>query len=214
MVARNGSLETVVDSRGPLHNLGRPVMNDTGAIAFGAIPDSGSPGVYVADNGTLRRVAGTEDLKGFHYDVRLDMNDRGVIAVPSWLGIVKLEDGAVTVVGQGDAASINNEGTVAYRREFSGADTGIFTGPDLTADKVVRRGDPLFGSELRRLTFVGGPGGINDRGDVVFKYELADRREGIAVARVVPEPTSAALPALVVPLLLRRRRVIHRSAAV
>jgi hypothetical protein len=181
MLARDGNVETVVDTRGPLANLGRPVMNDAGAIAFGAIPDSGSPGVYVAENGTLRRV---EQPSGFRYGDRLDMNDHGEIVV---------------------GGSINNAGTVARHWEFSGADTGIFTGPDLVEDKVVRWGDPMFGSQVRGLAFVGGRGGINDRGDVVFKYNLADGREGIAVARVVPEPAAVALLALAVPMVLRRR---------
>jgi hypothetical protein len=192
-LARDGEVETVVDTHGPLANLGRPVINAGGAIAFGAIPDSGPPGLYVVENGALRRVADPEVPSGFHYNARLDMNDHGVIVA---------------------GASINNEGIIARHRPIGdGANTGIFAGPDLVEDKVVAWGDPLFGSKLRRLTFEGGPGGINDRGDVVFKYSLADGRSGIAVARAVPEAHLAALPALVVPALMRRRQT-RRSAAV
>ena len=58
--------------------------------------------------------------------------------------------------------------------------------------------EPLFGSTLRSLTPRAtheSPGNIdmNDAGQIAFHYQLADGRQGIAVATPVPEPTAASL---------------------
>jgi hypothetical protein len=186
-----GPLRTVVDTRGPLKYLGRPSVNRTGDIAFVATPDSGPTGVYVVEQGIMRRVAGDWDQDGLSpVDSYASINDRGDIMV------------------SGGEMAMNNYGVVA----FQGFDPvmGIFTGPDPVADKVIARGDPLFGSEVRILTLF--LGGLNDRGDVVFKYDLADNRRGIAVARAVPEPGAVALAALLAPTLLRYRAAASRPA--
>jgi hypothetical protein len=53
---------------------------------------------------------------------------------------------------------------------------GIFTGPDPVADKVIRTGDPLFGSTVTAVNF---EHGLNDAGQIVFLAELADGTRGV-----------------------------------
>jgi hypothetical protein len=73
------------------------------------------------------------------------------------------------------------------------------------ADKVISAGDPLFGSTVSFVNV--GVHGLNDAGQIGFRYTLADGRQGIAVANPVPEPGSAALLALGALGFVLRRRV-------
>jgi hypothetical protein len=52
-------------------------------------------------------------------------------------------------------------------------------------------GDALFGSTVTSLNI--GSQALNDLNQFAFSYQLADGREGIAVASNVPEPGSALL---------------------
>ena len=65
---------------------------------------------------------------------------------------------------------------------------GIFTGADPLADKVIRVGDPLFGSTISELFSLNES--LNDSGQIAFFYSLSDGRFGIARADplVIPEP--------------------------
>jgi hypothetical protein len=97
----------------------------------------------------------------------------------------------VTASGSGpfggvDYPQINSAGDVAFRgyvfQPVEGF--GIFTGPDPVADKVIQTGDTLFGSTVTSIYLSAGRQ-LNDRGDVVFSYGLANGVIGIAVARVI-----------------------------
>ena len=56
--------------------------------------------------------------------------------------------------------------------------------------------------------------GLNDDGDIAFRYILADGTKGVAVASVVPEPGSALLVTLgLAGLLTRGRYSKHRNAS-
>jgi hypothetical protein len=59
---------------------------------------------------------------------------------------------------------------------------------------VIAFGDPLFGATVRSLGFA--YRSLSDRGDVAFNYELSTGELGVAVARLVPEPSSAILLAV------------------
>jgi PEP-CTERM motif len=99
--------------------------------------------------------------------------------------------------------SINSAGTVAFFAFLDAGGSGIFTGDDPLTDTVIRTGDALFGSTVTDLSFFRG---LNDNGDITFRYHLADGRTGVAVA-VVPEPASWALSGLGgLGILVRRRR--------
>ena len=67
--------------------------------------------------------------------------------------------------------SINNSGTVLIN-SFA----ALVTGPDATADRVIGAGDPLFGSTVTYFRSQPSHGGraINDSGQIVFRYRLAN----------------------------------------
>src|SRR4029453_13660293 len=113
-------------------------------------------------------------------------------------------------------AIINDQGAVVFGAGLAAGGFGIFTAPHLVPDKVIRTGDPLFGStvsavgrisQLPNATF-----DINDNGQIAFRYELANGAYGIAVASVVPEPSSAILPAIALLGVWGSRRRRHAWA--
>ena len=91
---------------------------------------------------------------------------------------------------------------------FYDSEYGIFTGPDLLADKVIATGDPLAGSTVTDVFSF--RNGLNDSGQVAFYAQLDDGRSGIFRADPVPEPGSLTMLCAFVALGLagysRRRR--------
>lgn len=104
--------------------------------------------------------------------------------------------------------SIDNTGKVTFYAERDGASSGIFTGPDPVADRVIGGGDPLFGSTVDSVSFFWK--GSNDAGDVAFSYRLANARYGIGIA-AVPEPSHASGSLVAAALLLGMRALRRRS---
>ena len=69
--------------------------------------------------------------------------------------------------------------------------TAIYVSDGGVATRVIGTGDTLNGSTVTSLDL--GPGGLNDAGQVAFRYRLTNNTFGVAVANVpVPEPGSAA----------------------
>jgi hypothetical protein len=100
---------------------------------------------------------------------------------------------------------LNDNGQVAIWGLTDDGVMGLFAGTDPVADKIIAVGDPLFGSTLAWIgneTFA--PGAFNNRGELAFRYGLADGTIGFAVV-TVPEPASLAVVAIGVLALLRRR---------
>ena len=118
--------------------------------------------------------------------------------------------------------SLNASGAVAFRAGLDAGGSGIFaTLPGGGAPfAVVQTGDSLFGSTVSNLNFF--RDGLGDSNLLAFKYDLADGRQGIAVAQitapvVVPEPGTVVLsvgcwvlsgvpPLTGVGLVVKRRR--------
>ena len=90
--------------------------------------------------------------------------------------------------------SINTSGTVAFFANLDAGGSGIYLGDGGAGTRVVGTGDALNGSTVSSLEM--GPGGLNDAGQVGFRYVLANGTYGVAVATVVPEPTSFLLVGL------------------
>jgi hypothetical protein len=68
---------------------------------------------------------------------------------------------------------------------------GIFTGDDLVNDRVITRGDTLFGSTVTGLSLFANS--LNNNGQIAFTATLADGRQVIVRANgdnssAVPEP--------------------------
>ena len=66
----------------------------------------------------------------------------------------------------GYGPALNHDGTVAFLATLAPGGTGIFTGPNPVADKVIQAGDPLFGSTVQYVTF--GWTGLNNAGQLAF----------------------------------------------
>jgi hypothetical protein len=123
--------------------------------------------------------------------------------------------------------SLNNAGQVAFEAFLTGTSggsndgIGIFLFDDvLGLLQAARVGDSLLGSTVTELRFgrseiidaVGERRGLNELGQIAYRFVLADGRQGIAIW-TIPEPVSLALVAIGGSLLLVQRRRdgdIHR----
>jgi hypothetical protein len=178
-----------------------PSINDRGVVVFVVRLERSSNDVFddwaiVASNngGPLVRVADTLGPFGPAY-LYVAINDKGAVAYPAILekgqaaegnrGIVTVTDGRFTTVadnrggpfrGFGPFVSINNKGAVAFDAALRSGETGIFTGPDPVADRVIAQGDPLLGSTVTKVDSYSREG-LNDKGEVVFLATLADGRQ-------------------------------------
>jgi hypothetical protein len=207
-----GPQTLIADSSGPLFHAGPPDISDNGTVAFAAALDGGGLGIFTGNGGPLTTVV--TGAAGFTSVGDPTINADGTIAFfgersGGVVGIFTTSGGPITTIADssgpfsainfGDDALINDSGTVAFWAPLDAGGSGIFTGPDPIGDKVIRTGDSLFGSAVTAVgshisTRARGTFDINDNGDVVFVYELANGMRGIAIARiVVPEPTSVVL---------------------
>jgi hypothetical protein len=199
-----------------------PVINNPGQIAFRAsTATSHGDAIFRYDGGaTFTTIADSSGILSAGFDQDPSMNNAGRVAV-----IGRLEDALqdeVVLVGDGTAApefvidttgplqeiasvSINDSDAIAYIALFDDFQTqGIFTGPDLINDAVIRTGDILDGSPVTNLRFF--REGLNNSGQIAFYAELADGRALIMVATPVPAPASLVLITLTLPVALHRRR--------
>jgi hypothetical protein len=223
-----GPLTLIADSSGPLllTNSTPLHMNDSGIVAFAAVLDARGVAIVSGNGGPLSTLL--TDAAGFTGFSDPSINANGALAFSTGRtngvrGIFTSIGGAVTTVADSDGpfnadfgreALINASGKVAFRATLDAGGSGIFTGPDPIADKVIQTGDSLFGSTVTVVghlsTKVDGTFDINDNGDVAFRYELANGTFGIAVAWLVPEPASLIhLAVSLVALLCLDRRQRH-----
>ena len=227
-VGSGGPVTTIADSSGAFRNFGSlPDLNAAGTAVFEANLDAGGRGIFTGSGGPIATIS---DSSG-PYDLLLGpaINDAGEVAFATvfddhfrpaiHFGVVKDSGGVTTTVADlrfppfsniRPPVSINNAGMVLLRGDLNNAlptQQGIYTGADPVADKVIFFGDPLFGSTVRALGFV--YRSLSDQGEIVFNYELATGVLGIAIARPVPEPSSAILLAVGLLSAWPRLRVNH-----
>lgn len=209
VVLSNGTARTIANSNTPGRFEGLPLstgvrFNRSGSIVFSAFDTASRDrgGVFTDTQGTLRTIAEDSGPLRFTVPTYPSINDDGTVVMPAFADGLPLRTGVYAFsAGKTDTvvatdpprvvtADINNAGTVAFvLGTFGSLPAGIYTGPDLVKDKVIEPGDPLFGSTLTSfgLNTTGGRF-INDRGQIVFAYQLASRRVGIAVATPVAGP--------------------------
>jgi hypothetical protein len=192
-----------------------PMINAAGAVVFTAgiegSPTSNS-GVFARNGGTTTEIA--RNLESFSSFRDPAINADGKVAFVATLtdlqrGVYVGSGGSPTnIVDSGNPGapatlvdsygpysnqilggpSINAAGKIVFSVGFdTGIDNyGLFTGPNQVTDKVIRTGDPLFGSTVVQLSF--GRQGLNDAGQIAFRYHLADGRQGIALTAVAEAP--------------------------
>lgn len=92
-----------------------------------------------------------------------------------------------------DTASINEKGQIAFlgSPNVAGYPTrAIYTGPDPITDRVIAIGDSLFGQRIVAMETGGLLSGrrINNNGEILFLYTLANGVTGLAIAKATTDP--------------------------
>jgi hypothetical protein len=192
---------------------GDPAISDS-VVAFGAGYRDGGvtrSGIFTEDGDELTTIVRTGDTAPLGSFDRLGnptLSD-GTAAFAAIFGSFSMSgifigDGGplTTIVKSGDAAPSGTflqfgypsivGGEVAFLATFDGK-SGIFTGSGGPLSKVILSGDSLFGSTVGWLDF--GRFGFDSDGSgrLAFAYGLADGRLGVALATVVPEPSTLTL---------------------
>ena len=204
-----GSIATIVDTSGPFTGFNdRLSINDAGTIAFLASVKVGSPGIFTSHAGSITTIV---DTSGPLTAVGIPaINNAGTVAFFGCLdtlnpscpldrtaaqGIFTGDGGPLTTIVDTSGPSgpfsnfgnpsINNAGMVVFLAFLKAGGSGIFTGPDPVADKVITTGDLLFGFTVTSLGFLQGLG-LNDAGQVAFFATLANGASGVFRADPVP----------------------------
>lgn len=192
-LAREG--QDAPDDNGQLGSMSSFAANNDGQAAFRSFiageSGGGGTGIFLADGLTLRQIA-REDA-----------------AAPDDAGFFRrFEDPALNDAGQLAFLALTGP-------QFGNANASrlYFFDDALGLVEVAATGDEFLGSSITWLGFIPdinrieaeGRGGLNDRGQVGFAFELADGRSGAAIWSV-PEPSATALLAAGGLALLRRCR--------
>lgn len=204
LIVKRGDEERVIlDAAlpGPLRGVipQRLQLNQQGDVLFST---TGIPSIYVWRGGSLSQVAGGRDINptatsfaspsinnrgqvSFHALVESPTDPfaffSGTIGLPPspiWRGL-PLTSGSLPY----DRISMNDAGWLSFVI-LSRDRIGLYYGRDLQQNKVIARGDPLFGSTLSIVYGGIGAGGkaINSQGQIVFFYLLENGLAGIAIA--------------------------------
>ncbi len=215
---KQGTYHLLVGNGGPLTDL----ATGPGGQFFGfSINDFGLVAVNIVGTSVTVSDGTTSSNFGSVLYNRPAINNSGTVAFGAYDGslvfgsggpltLVADTTGAYAAFGFGYyavAVSINDAGIVAFRAELDAGGAGIFTGPDAVADKVIAVGDTLFGSTVTNLVFASGEQ-LNDAGSVAFVAYLADGRQVIVRADVIPEPSTFALVGLALCVFLAGAGVV------
>ena len=197
-IARSG--ESVPDGNGEFSYFEFPSLNNAGQVAFFAklAETSGGTddeGIFRGDGNTLTQIV------------------RKGQPVPDGNG--NFSDFWIA-----DWPTINEAGDVAFLAKLTNTtggttdDLGIYAFIELIGVvEVARSGDEFLGSTITGLGLNGsgnivvdGSSALNDRRQIAYSFALADGRQGIAIATLIPEPSSRALLCLVCLASLWSRR--------
>lgn len=181
-----GSITPIANSSGKYANLSSLSINNSSKVAFAASLDDTSSGIFIGSGGSITTIANTKG--SFRYFVGASINNEGAVASRAGLQeqtserIIIVRSDTVTTVAESNilskssfvifnsVPSINNLRKVAFEAYLSGSKKGIFTGPNLTADKVIATGDSLFGSKVTNVGLF--QEGLNDVGQIAFLVQL------------------------------------------
>lgn len=175
-----------------------PAINNAGQIAFRASSTvSSGDAIFRYDGGsTFTVIADSSGPLSAAFDDEPAINNAGTVIVQGRLDGALLPE--VVLVGDGTApataivdtngplesfngAAINDSNQIAFCATFDDFFTqGIFTGPDLTNDRVIGTGDALDGSTVSSLAMF--REGLNNAGQIAFFARLTDGRGVMMVA--------------------------------
>lgn len=202
-VSRNGVVIPI--SAGPVFTSASPAINNRGTVAFINVDlRPAQPAVFsvvTGSGGPLTTVVDTRGIIDGFGAPSISMMDNGsvgFIAVTDTggVGIFRGDGTALTTIADTRGAfsglsvpAFNKHGATAFFatvRNAGPGPSGIFTGPDPIADKVIGIGDQLFGSVVTRL--VVSRNSLNDHGEIAFFARLADGRD--VIVRACPAANS------------------------
>src|SRR5262245_55415737 len=191
---RGGPLTTIVDTATDprFGSLGGSAINAAGTVVFrGSLADR-TEGIFLSGS-SIKDIVDTNNSNVFEF---LDpvINDTGTIGGAIFLAggieVFTATDGVITPRTNPDSSlftlvdnvTINNRGDVAFFATEAVGPDGIFVEQTGGSNPVtvIETGDTLFGSTV--VAFSMGRFSFNDRGQIAFRYLLADGRSGIAVA--------------------------------
>jgi hypothetical protein len=127
-----------------------PAINNRGTVVFSAGLQAGGTAILIGDGEDVTIVADTN----------------GPFA--------EFDAGGSRVV---NGPAINDSGGIAFVAHLDDGRMGIFTGPDVGADRVIVTGDYLFGVEVARIQFR--REGLNNSGQIAFHATFSDGTSGI-----------------------------------
>ena len=160
-----------------------PGINDSGTVAFVAVPYSGGEGIYTGSGGAISTVAftggpflllytpvinttGTVAFKGM-----MDDNTRGVYSIAGGT-TTTIADSSGTFNTFGDFVSLNDTGTVAFLANLDNSGgSGIYTGSGGTMTTIAQTGGEFSGLTTSPS--------MNDSGTVAFLANLTAGGSGI-----------------------------------
>ena len=175
----------------------RRSINDAGQIAFEESLDDFTNGIFLFDGSEFVTIVDqTSPLVDFAFSPQL--NNVGVVVFSASLdtgeqAILTGSGGELTIVadtsgpfsdfGFFGAPSINDSGDVVFNATLDGEfGSGIYTGRDPVADRVIRPGDALAGSTVTSAFICSE--GLNNAGQLAFVAQLEDGRT--VVVRATP----------------------------
>jgi hypothetical protein len=192
-------------------SLSRPSIKNFGTIAFEeGVDGQSTSGIFVTNGTGFTTIAAPDS------DINVDrpnINDLGTVAFHRFFN---LEAGEELVTGTGIPGSpltviakanptagpfksfgfyfgfvppaLNNKGQFAFLADLNAGGTGIFTGTDPVANKVIQTGDTPDGEVITSLRFC--DKGLNDSGQLVFQAGFGDPfvPHRVAIFRATPAP--------------------------
>jgi hypothetical protein len=195
-LATGSGLVTMIEDGGGAVTSGRPpVVNDAGQAALVMGTGASASTIYRYDNGSLTTIA-----SGFAGGHDIWMNAGGDVIFADVTTVKVSHNGVTTTVAsEADGFSslmkpgnadvfINDAGDVAFWGavdEFNG-DQGIYTGPDIVADRVLVRGDTMLGHLVGTVELMG----LNNAGQMLMSVDAQSPDDWRAL--VVATPAQAA----------------------
>jgi PKD repeat protein len=175
------------------NSFGIPVINDANYVVFGAtLQTPYKSGIYAGLGGATTIVERNGEWSIISDSPRVNNSNivsfTGSKAGNADYGVYRADNGTYTKIADNDdgfsyfeSADINDSGHVAFTASLTSdyKSTGIWIGPRVEQDKVIKAGDPLDNSHMSSCGLYPGARFFNNIGQIVFWAELENGVQGI-----------------------------------